>query len=120
MGRMREKAKQVIERLDEIGTMHNSYEYGLPMHDDTITENMVNVILDVFQPREPTPDEPVMVDIMGHQIVGLRDYFAAEAPPMPDQWWEDSKADGYHIADAQAAWAFFYANEMMKERREGQ
>ena len=48
--------------------------------------------------------------------ISLRDWFAGRAPPMTDQWWEDSKGDSIHYADAQAAWAFFYADAMIKER----
>ena len=46
----------------------------------------------------------------------LRDYFAAHAPPMPEQWWKDSKGDGHHWADASAAWAYFYADAMIAQR----
>lgn len=53
--------------------------------------------------------------------MALRDWFATHAPEMPEQWWKDTpktKENGeyIHYAEAQAAWAFFYADAMMKER----
>ena len=50
----------------------------------------------------------------------LLDWFAAHAPPMPQQWFEDSswkKTDPlWHWGEAGAAWAYFYAGAMMAER----
>jgi hypothetical protein len=46
----------------------------------------------------------------------LRDYFATHAPPMTDQWWKDSKGDGHHWVDADAAWRYAHANAMLKAR----
>lgn len=46
----------------------------------------------------------------------LRDYLAAHAPRMTDQWWKDSAGDGYSYADALAAWNYHYADAMLAER----
>lgn len=46
----------------------------------------------------------------------LRDYFAAHAPPMLDQWYSDSRAEGVHWADADAAWRYFHADRMLAWR----
>lgn len=50
----------------------------------------------------------------------LRDYFAAHAPAMPEQWFKDSprkKADPlWHWSEASAAWAYCYADAMLAER----
>jgi len=46
----------------------------------------------------------------------LREYFAAHAPPVPDDW-SFQLAEGQSKADRVAAWAFQYAEAMM-ERRE--
>ena len=49
----------------------------------------------------------------------LRVWLAAHAPPMPQQWFEDSprkKTDPlWHWGEASAAWAFFYADAMLAE-----
>lgn len=47
----------------------------------------------------------------------LRDYFAAHSPPMTEQWWLDSKGSGEHWTDVQAAFAYRYADAMLKARR---
>ena len=50
----------------------------------------------------------------------LRDYFAAHAPAMPEQWYLDSprkKSDPlWHWGEASAAWAYFYADAMLAAR----
>jgi hypothetical protein len=50
----------------------------------------------------------------------LRDYFAANAPEMPDQWWSDTKAEhgggAGSWAEAMASWRYFYADAMLAER----
>ena len=46
----------------------------------------------------------------------LRDYFAAHAPPMTEQWWKDSRWDNDHILDAEAAWCFAHADAMIRRR----
>lgn len=63
----------------------------------------------------------VLTDVIVTGGISMRDYFAAKAPPMPEQWWEDTpkfKEDGnyVHIAEAIAAWNYFYANAMLAER----
>ena len=61
--------------------------------------------------RQAAPGEPGM---------SLRDWFAGHAPPMPDQWFQDSprkKSDPlWHWGEASAAWAYFYAGAMIAER----
>ena len=52
----------------------------------------------------------------GSEGMDLRDYFAAHAPPPPEQWIEDTKSDGGHVVNAYSSWAYFYADDMMKER----
>lgn len=53
----------------------------------------------------------------------LRDYFAAHAPAMPDQWLKDSprkKSDPlWHWGEAHAAWAYFYADALIAIRNGG-
>lgn len=55
--------------------------------------------------------------------MSLRDYFAAHSPPMPEQWYLDSprkKADPqWHWGEANAAWAYFYADAMLRHRAGG-
>lgn len=50
--------------------------------------------------------------------MSLRDYFAAHAPPMTDEWWEDSAEEESHWVEAQAAWNYAYADAMLKAREE--
>lgn len=50
----------------------------------------------------------------------LRDWFAGQAPEMPEQWWLDTKAQyGGKVgsyAEAIAAWRYFYADAMLAAR----
>ena len=46
----------------------------------------------------------------------LRDWLAVHAPEMTEQWYEDSRGDGIHWLDAQAAWSYAYADAMIAER----
>ena len=55
-------------------------------------------------------------EVGGGSGMTLRDYFAAHAPAMTDTWWNDTKGDGGHYAEAQASWAYFYADAMLKAR----
>jgi hypothetical protein len=52
--------------------------------------------------------------------MSLRDYFAGHAPPMTNQWWEDTKAEyggrSGSYAEAIAAWNYFYADQMLAAR----
>jgi hypothetical protein len=52
--------------------------------------------------------------------LSTRDYFAAHAPPMTNQWWEDTKAEyggrSGSYAEALAAWNYFYADRMLAAR----
>ncbi len=48
--------------------------------------------------------------------MSLRDYFAIRAPEMTAQWWKDSEATGEHWIDVQAAFAYAYADAMLKAR----
>lgn len=53
--------------------------------------------------------------------MSLRDFMACHAPPMTDQWWKDTpktreNGEYVHWAEAQAAWAYFYADAMLKAR----
>ena len=48
--------------------------------------------------------------------ISLRDYFAAHAPPAPQQWVEDSISNSYAITETLVAWAYHYADVMLKER----
>lgn len=48
--------------------------------------------------------------------MSLRDYFASRAPQMTDQWWKDSESSGEHWIDVQAAFAYAYADAMLKAR----
>lgn len=54
--------------------------------------------------------------------MSLRDWFAANAPQMPDQWWSDTKAQyggrTGSYAEAIAAWRYFYADAMLKARED--
>jgi hypothetical protein len=51
----------------------------------------------------------------------LRDYFAAHAPPMPEQWFKDSprkESDPlWHWGEANAAWSYFYADAALRARK---
>lgn len=53
----------------------------------------------------------------------LRDWFAGQAPDMPDQWWEDTKEEhgggAGSWAEAIASWRYFYADAMLAARAEG-
>lgn len=49
----------------------------------------------------------------------VRDYFAAHAPEMSDQWWEDAMDEGLHWAQADASWRYFHADAMLAEREKG-
>ena len=44
----------------------------------------------------------------------MREYFAAHAPPMSEQWAEELIGDGHHCFDAEAAWRWTYADAMIK------
>ena len=66
----------------------------------------------------------VVQDVSRYQVhdqgMTLRDYFAAHAPAMPEQWYLDSprkKSDPlWHWGEASAAWAYFYADAMLAAR----
>jgi hypothetical protein len=49
----------------------------------------------------------------------LRQWYAGQAPPMPEQWFKDSprKIEDplWHWGEASAAWAFYYADAMIAE-----
>lgn len=47
--------------------------------------------------------------------MSLRDYFAAHAPSMTEQWFKGSGGKA-HWLEAEAAWRFAYADAMLKER----
>lgn len=49
--------------------------------------------------------------------MSLRDYFAAHAPIMTEQWMRDSLAQGDHWIDANVAFAYTYADAMLKTRQ---
>lgn len=48
----------------------------------------------------------------------LRDEFAMHAPPMPDQWYSDSKHDcpEKHWAFIESEWRYFHADQMLSVR----
>ena len=54
--------------------------------------------------------------------MSLRDWFAQQAPEMPEQWWKDTKAEyggrSGSYAEAIAAWRYFYADAMLAARKE--
>lgn len=52
-----------------------------------------------------------------HAGMSLRDYFAARAPVMTEQWFRDSRVDGIHWIDAQAAYSYAHADAMLAERK---
>lgn len=54
-------------------------------------------------------------NIIKDNTTELRDYFASRAPQMTDQWWSDSS--GKHWVDAQASFAYAYADAMLKARK---
>ena len=60
----------------------------------------------------------------GADGMSLRDWFAGHAPPMPNQWFQDSprkKSDPlWHWGEASAAWAYFCADAMIAERDRGE
>lgn len=39
------KIDNLLESLDAIVTYHNSYEYGLPLYDESVVEEMRNCVL---------------------------------------------------------------------------
>ncbi len=47
----------------------------------------------------------------------LRDYFAAHAPPPPQQWVDASVADCRYVGRRIVAWGYHYADEMMRARK---
>lgn len=67
--------------------------------------------------RNNPPAFPIVTgkapNLTAHMGLTQRDYFAANAPEMTDQWFEDS---GGHWLDAQASWAYAYADAMLKAR----
>lgn len=46
----------------------------------------------------------------------LRDYLAAHAPAMTDQWFEDSRQEGETWMQVESAWRYAYADAMIAER----
>lgn len=48
----------------------------------------------------------------------LRDWFAAQAPEMTEQWFQDTLADGGHWLEARASWSYAYADAMLEAREE--
>lgn len=40
------KIDNLLESLDAIAAYHNSYEYGLPLYDESVVEEMRNCILE--------------------------------------------------------------------------
>lgn len=52
------------------------------------------------------------------EMISLRDYFAAHAPPMDQQWWDDMRSDSGIVYREQALsdWAYTYADAMLAER----
>jgi hypothetical protein len=73
----------------------------------------------------PAFPEMIAIDVSGDVHRGfsgmtMRDYFAGQAPKMPEQWWEDYRADhetGHgSYAAAIAEWNYHYADAMLKER----
>lgn len=46
----------------------------------------------------------------------LRDWFAGHAPEMPEQWLQDTLAEGGHLLEALAAWNYSYADAMLAAR----
>lgn len=48
--------------------------------------------------------------------MSLRDYFAAHAPKMTEQWWLDSGGAQRHWIEAQAAFSYAHADAMLKAR----
>lgn len=48
--------------------------------------------------------------------MSLRDYFAAHAPGMADEWWQDSLGEGQSWLEARADWNYAYADAMIKAR----
>lgn len=63
------------------------------------------------------PAFPVMTDAgCATSGMSLRDYFAAHAPPVPEQWLKDSLNDGQLLVEAEADWRFEHADAMLKAR----
>ncbi len=50
--------------------------------------------------------------------MSLRDYLAAHAPEMPDQWWKALHAQWpmKHVAEIDADWRYFHADAMLAAR----
>ena len=40
------KIDSLLESLDAIAAYHNSYEYGLPLYDESVVEEMRNCVLE--------------------------------------------------------------------------
>jgi len=40
------KIDNLLESLDAIASYHNSYEYGLPLYDESVVEEMRNCVLE--------------------------------------------------------------------------
>jgi len=40
------KIDNLLESLDAIAAYHNSYEYGLPLYDESVVEEMRNCVLE--------------------------------------------------------------------------
>ena len=74
-------------------------------------------------PNDGGPAFPIPSDGHTHGTEGgmtLRDWFAGHCPPVPEQWYLDSprkKSDPtWHWGEASAAWAYFYADAMIRAR----
>jgi hypothetical protein len=58
-------------------------------------------------------------DIRGYGVddqegMSMRQYYAAHAPAMTEQWYLDSGGTSRHWLDAQAEWSWAYADAMLK------
>lgn len=61
-------------------------------------------------------------DIIQYMSPGmsLRDYFAAHAPAMTEQWYLDSGGATRHWIEAQSAFSYEYADAMLAARQKGE
>lgn len=77
----------------------------------------------LIQIEHPYTFDPI--DLRAQSGMSLRDWFAGQAPPMPNEWltgWctaNPSLIRGHYWTAAIAAYAYFYADAMLAERMKG-
>jgi hypothetical protein len=59
------KIDNLLESLDAIAAYHNSYEYGLPLYDESVVEEMRNCVLEWINNNNKESICAVVAPVMG-------------------------------------------------------